>query len=132
MLSLETRIQIVVVICKYQSKIQVRRELRKQGLINVPSRPTINGIYSKLLQCGSVHDILRSGRPLCSTKIIEKIKNLISSEPDTSTRKISKMVKVCHITVCNILKNHLKLKPYKINYYHALSEKDYAHRVYTR
>ena len=53
MLSLETQIQIVVLMCKYQSEIQVSRDLRKQGLINVPSRPTINIIYSKFLQYGS-------------------------------------------------------------------------------
>jgi len=53
MLSLEKQIQIAVLMCKYQYKIKAHRELRKQRLINVPSTPTINGIYSKFLQCGS-------------------------------------------------------------------------------
>ena len=129
MLSLETWIYIVVLMCKYQSEIQVHRELRKEGLINVLIKTTINGIYSKFLQSGSVHNMHRSNRPSCSTYVIEK-NEFISIKTDTSTRKNFKIFNVCHMTIHNILKKNLKLKPYKINYYHALSEEDYAHRAY--
>jgi len=42
-----------------------------------------------------------------------------------STKKMSKIMNVYHMMVRNVLKNKIHLKPYKINYYHALTEVDY-------
>ena len=80
-----------------------------------------------LSSCNVVQSKHRSSRPSCCTVLIKKLNELIS----TLIRKIFKIVNVCHMTVRNILKNNLKLKPYKINYYHVLSEEDYAHHVHT-
>ena len=90
---------------KYQSKTQVLRQLKKQGLVNLSSTNNIKAIYFKFEKCDSVHDTHCSGHPSCSDKVIKEINDYISKHPDTSPRKISKIMNESHMTDRNVLKN---------------------------
>ena len=55
--SLETKIQIVILMAKFESSIMaIRRELRRQQATEVSERHTITVIYQKFLETGSVED----------------------------------------------------------------------------
>ena len=105
-MSIEVRIQIVLLISKYQSETQVIQQMKKQVLVNLPSTHTIKVIYSKFVKCGSVHDIHRLSRLLCSDNVIKEIDDCISKHTDTSTIKMSKIMNISHMTVPNVLKKN--------------------------
>ena len=55
--SLETKIQIVILMAKFESPIMViHRELHRQEATEFPKRHTITFIYQKFLETGSIED----------------------------------------------------------------------------
>lgn len=66
--SFETKIQIVILMAKFESPIMAIRELRRQGAAEIPERHTIISIYQRFLENGSVEDRARSGRPSTITE----------------------------------------------------------------
>jgi len=68
MFSIEISILIVFLMYKHHSEIQVGREFKNQGLINLPSRLTIKIIYSDFLNsdmpclvaCHAVKELLKN------------------------------------------------------------------------
>ena len=70
-------------------------------------------IYSKVLLSGFSYS---SGLPLYNDEVIETIDDVITKQLDTSTRKISKILNLCHVTMRNVLKKYTHLKLYiKLN-----------------
>ena len=49
--------------------------------------------------------------PSCSDKVIKEIEDGVSMHPGTSTRKMSKIINVSHMTLSNVLKNKLQGVP---------------------
>ena len=60
--SLETKIQVVILMAKYESPVMVIRELQRRGTTNIPERRAITSIYQKFLETGSVGDRAHTGR----------------------------------------------------------------------
>lgn len=57
------KIQIVILMWKFESSIAVIGELQRQGVSDISERHTISRIYQKFLQTDSVEDIKPLGRP---------------------------------------------------------------------
>jgi transposase len=62
-LSLEERIQVILLYAKFESSDQVQKEWRKQIGTQPPSKPTILDLVAKFKETGSVNDRERTGRP---------------------------------------------------------------------
>lgn len=128
MLSTETKIQIVVLMAKFQSKTQVMRELKK---LNVPDMPssleTIVNVYNKFLIHGTVHDLPKSGRS--SSDISKAILDVVNDHQIHSCREISNIVGISKSVVHRSLRTELLLKPYKLQFHQTLNEEDFANRV---
>ena len=52
--SLETKIQVAILMAKYESPVMVIRELQRRGTTNIPERHAITSIYQKFLDTSSV------------------------------------------------------------------------------
>ena len=75
-MELALRIKIVLMMVKFGSPMQIIRELKGEGIVNIPSNTSITNLYQKFCEFGTVHDLLSSSRPKISkenTKLIEEI-----------------------------------------------------------
>jgi hypothetical protein len=60
---------------------------------------------------------------------IERVANAIAQSPRKSTHRLAQQVNITHTSVRRILKNDLKLYPYKVQLLHQLLPADSVHRV---
>jgi len=89
--SIESKIQIVVLLAKFESPIMVNCELQRQGAIDIPVRQTITSIYQKFLETGSVQNLSRAGRPSIITKDkIQEVEEILKIEPPNSIGNIAR------------------------------------------
>jgi len=89
--SLETKIQIVVLMAKFESPVIVIRELQRQGVTDIPTRQTIASIYQKLLDTGSVENISPPERPTEITEDkINEVEQVLSMQPVNSVRNTAR------------------------------------------
>ena len=54
--SLETEIQVVILMAKYESPIMIIRQLQRRRTTNIPERYLVTLIYQEFLETGSVTD----------------------------------------------------------------------------
>lgn len=77
-LSLQEKVQSVLLYTKYQSFIEVRRMWKNFFTTKSPTNKTISNLVNKFVETGSVHDRQRSGRP--SSAVTEQaIQNVTES-----------------------------------------------------
>ena len=65
--SLESKIQIVVLMLKFESSMMVTRELQRHEAAEIAERHTFTSIYQKFVETGSAEDRILSRRPLTMT-----------------------------------------------------------------
>lgn len=65
---LEVKVQVVVLMAKFESPVMVIRDLQRQGITDIPTRQTISSIYQKFLDTGSVQNVNPPGRPSTITE----------------------------------------------------------------
>ena len=83
--------------------------------LNIPKQ-TINEDIKRFYEIGDFCDRKRIRKPTVATQsLIQKLNKKLKKKPRCSLRKVSKEIKVNRETVRNIVKNKLKLKPYKMN-----------------
>jgi len=89
MLTLRERIEIVLLMAKFNSPNQVIRELKKKKwrLSQIPSRTTIYVIYPKFGETGCVLDKEKCGRKSLNPEKSQKIVTYFAENPSTSIRK---------------------------------------------
>ena len=51
-MELKLRIRIILLMCKFESQVQVIRVLKNEKVSNVPSSQTITKLYKKFLEFG--------------------------------------------------------------------------------
>ena len=109
---------------------------RERKLHNDPfNTKTIQRIVDRFLETGSVADRHRSGRPGFSEEIIEVVnttRELLQSSSatgNTSTRRISDEVGLAKSTVHRVLRQKLKLYPYRLQCGQSLSTDQRERRV---
>ena len=95
------------------------------------SERTVQKIIKRYRDTGSVDDKPRSGRPksACSSKNIKNIKDKIRRNPNRSMRQMAKEHKISKGSVRNIVKNNLKLHPYRIQKAQKPTEQANSSRV---
>ena len=91
-------------------------------------RATIYRSHSKVMDTGELGDALRSGR--CrSFDDIEHVNAYIGEKPDMLVRVRVRRLNLSRSPLHRMLKEDLKLHPYKARLLHELAEEDFAHRV---
>ena len=128
MLSVDERIEIVLLMARLQSVTLVRRHLARDGC-EAPSERTIRDTFTRFKETGSVLDRKRSGRPSNEEEREEVIEQLLEENSHTSIRKLSNETGFSYGSVQQTLKVGLKKFPYKLQVHQGLSEEDCASRV---
>ena len=64
--SSEIKIQVVILMKKYESPVMVIDQLQRRGTINVPEMHPITSIYHQFVETGSARDLTHTGRSLTS------------------------------------------------------------------
>jgi hypothetical protein len=129
MLSLQQRVQIVLLMARLDSVTAVQRELRKEGIKDVPSDNTIRSLFQKFVDTGNVSDLPRSGRPTISNETVEDTRLLFDAAPSTSLRSASHILNVSATSVHKILTVVLHYHPYKFQLTQKLEEEDFSNRM---
>lgn len=95
-----------------------------------PCAATFANLFRRLSQSGSFERNSAVGRPQTtrSPELEEAVLDEISEHPETSTRKISQILNVSHMTVWRILKDQL-LYPYHVQRVQALTLRDFQPRM---
>ena len=89
--SLGTKIQVVVLMTKYESPVMVIGELQRRGTTNIPERYAITSIYQKFLETGSVGDRAHTGTPSTVTEDkVQEIQQILDNEPVNSVRSVAR------------------------------------------
>lgn len=88
-LSLEERVQVVLLYAKFESFVEVQRKWRTMFATEPPSRPTIQSLVEKFKETGSVHDREKSGRPhsAVTEEAIENVTELLDNSRNMSIRE---------------------------------------------
>jgi hypothetical protein len=95
------------------------------------SRKVILRAVSNFRETGNANKKPSPGRPRTSHSAvnIERVVNAIEQSPRKSTCQLAQQVNITHTSVHRILKNDLKLYPYKVQLVHQLLPADRVHRV---
>ena len=97
---------------------------------NVPRIKTIRGIYNRFLRSDFVPSSRKNRAKSNIRENAEKNqKKIEDKESRISIRKAVSITKCSYTTTRDILKNNLKLKPYKLNVHQELYETDYVKRL---
>ena len=121
------RIIIVEEMIKLKSLVKVKRYLQTHHGVKV-SELTIKRTYDKWKQFGSIKNVNKgnSGRKknVRTHTNIALVKELIESDASKSVRKLSAELNLKRESIRNILKEDLKLYPYKVQCFQHLSSQD--------
>lgn len=127
---LETRIQVVILMAKFESPIMVIRELQRREATDIPNRHSITAIYEKFLETGSVHDKVRSGRPSTITEDkIQEVEEILEKEPVNSVRSVARDATISSYQAHRIMRDIIGYKPYKMHSVQQLYDEDMDLRV---
>ena len=124
------RIQIVLLMAKYESPAVVRRKLQVEFGKNTPSEGCITVTFQRFCETGTVEDKERSGRPSKITEEkIEEVQGFLENQPQSSVRTVATACSIPRTTIHRIMREHLSLKPYKMHFVQQLYDEDLQDRV---
>ena len=103
---LETKIQIVILMAKFESPKMVIRELRWHKAVEIPERHTITSIYQTFLETGSVEDCIRSWRPSTITD------DIINEVKQRTRNQCKKEMNISKDKVHLLMRDIIRFKPY--------------------
>ena len=124
--SFEERIFLVEHVFRSNDKYTeaVKQKFREQfPESTVPNRDTVRDLIDKFRRTGSVLDEDRSGRPsVTSPEKKEEISDALLRSPSKSIRRLAQQTAVSKSTAHRIVRNELKLYPYRIKVVHQLKK----------
>ena len=127
---LEVKVQVVVLMAKFESPVMVIRELQRQGITDIPTRQTISSIYQKFLDTGSVQNVNPPGRPSTITEDkIDEVEQALTMQPMNSVRNIARVTDISKSQAHRIMRNIIGLKPYMMHCTQQLYDEDMDLRV---
>lgn len=131
--SLETKIQVVVLMAKFESPEVVIRELQRQEATEIPESHIITAIYQKFRKTGSVQDVSPPGRiTVIDEDKVNEVEQALTTEPINTVSNIGRETSIsksqAHRTMCDII----KFKPYMIYSTQHLYDEDIDLRVEIR
>jgi hypothetical protein len=128
--SLETRIQIVLLMAKFESPIMVIRELQRREATDIPNRHSITAIYEKFLETGSVQDKIRTGRPSTITEEkIQEVEEILEVEPVNNVTSVAQDANITRYKAHRIMRDIIGYKPYIMHNVQQLYDEDMDLRV---
>lgn len=128
-LSLDERINIVILMAKLESVTMVERHLKRSGASHIPTHKHMRSIYEKFKETGSVQDCPRSGRPSVEEDKVDEIREVFQGDSSTSIRQAASLTDIPRSTLHKTVKKTLQLRPYKIFYSQQLYEDDKMARI---
>ena len=91
-----------------------------------PHRNTLRKLVEKFRKTGSVADDAgersNKNRTVRTPEIIEQVDEIIRREPSISTRRLAQQLGLSASSVCRILKDDLKMYPYRLQVHQRLNE----------
>jgi Helix-turn-helix domain (DUF4817) len=133
MLTIQQRIKVVELFFAEKSIVRTQRAFcRLYSVRTAPTKRTILRLIDKFRCEGSVGDKPRSGRPNSARtpEVIDKVRDSVLISPKTSSRRRSQQLDVTHTTLRRVLKDDLKLLPYKIQVKQSLNVVDRQSRLH--
>lgn len=129
-LSLEERIQVILLYAKFESSDQVQREWRKQIGTQPPSKPTILDLVAKFKETGSVNDRERTGRPRTAVTVeaVESVTEQLLETSNLSIRKGAAALGMKQSSYYNAVKES-GFRPFRPSKVQELSEDDFDRRA---
>ncbi len=128
--TLKTRIQIVVLMSKFESPIRVILELQRREATEIPERHTISAIYQKFIDIGSVEDIKSPGRPTTITEDkINEVEEALVTMPVNTVRNIARETNISKRQAHRIMRDVIGFKPYMMHRTQQLLDEDMDLRV---
>ena len=132
--STEQRVFIVESYHETRSFVKVQRAYRKRfNCRKAPSRSVISAIIKKFRNTGQVTNQRKgkSGRKVTKTtpENIDRVRTAIDHSPKKSVRRASIQLQLSYGTIRRILRNFLKMFPYKIQIEKPLQATDKARRL---
>ena len=129
-IAIDIRIQIVLLMAKFESPRTVRRTLQVEFGPNTPSEDTIKRTFERFCETGNVEDRPRSGRPVTITEEkIDDVRNVCEAEPCSSVRSVAIACAIPQTTTHRIMTGHLSLKPFKSQFVQKIYDEDMQDRV---
>jgi hypothetical protein len=128
--SIEQRVFLISQYYKHKSFKIVKENFQKKYDQTPPNKSTISRLLKKFRITGSVHDGLRSGRHLNkrTKEILREIQSIIEDDPTLSINRVAAIAQVSYSTARKILRDDLKLFPYKVQRLQELKSEDYLIR----
>jgi len=132
--STEQRVFIVEQFHRLNSYVLVQRAFQKRFKFRyTPSKPTISRLVQKFRQTGQVTNQHKgnSGRKhsKCTPENVERVQAALAQSPKKSLRRASQQLGLSKDTIHRILRNFLKLYPYKIQIDQPLKGSDKLRRL---
>lgn len=133
-LSLEDKVLIVQLYYgNNRSETQTLRKFRSakgfKRASDGTNRNTIRSLICRFEQYGNIQDKPRCGRPSIAQETVEKVADVVSNDPHTSSTQISNITNTAPSTVRRILHQHLHMHPYRIHMVHKITEADESSRL---
>jgi len=127
--TLTERIEIVLIMAKFNSPNQVIRELKKKKwrLSQISSRTTIYTIYAKFRETDCVLDKEKCGRKSLDPEKSQKIVTYFAENHSMSIRKGAETLNVSYASIQKYLRAEC-MHPYKLQMHQKLDEEDCEHR----
>lgn len=127
---LEERIEIVCLYARLQNCSAVRREWSQHFATPPPDSETIQAVYDRFRETGSVTDRDRTGRPQTATTEEKEgsARELVRDNPSTSVREGAASLNISVRSYRRLL-HQLDLRPYRAQYVPPLSDGDLDRRV---
>ena len=99
-LSTAIKIRIVALYAKFGSFVQVQRALKSENFSENPSSKSINAVYKRFLESGSVADLPRSGWPKkYGQNEKSRIEKILDEKPQATLSEISASIGMSRMTI---------------------------------
>src|SRR5271154_6691612 len=99
-MDLKQRISIVLLMARLECPTLVKRVITTEGWPVIPSEVTINSIYKKFCEFGTVLDLPRSGRPKISDEESTcEILEILAENPQSTLTQISAATNISRSTI---------------------------------
>lgn len=127
---LQERIQIVLLMAKFENAMEVMRCWRDFFQTEPPARQTITSIYQKFKDTGSIADEQRSGRPRTATskENLATVQNILENDPTTTSRVGSLQAGMSQSSFIRAA-HELDFSPYRPQRVQELSDDDFDRRM---
>ena len=129
MLSVQDRINVVLLMAKHESVTTARREWQRNFTSKPPSESTFRLVFKKFTETGSVQDAERSGRPSLDEDDVLRVKEEFENNPRSSVRDAANQLDMPRETVRRTLKRTIGMKSFHISRVHELLPDDYEPRL---